>query len=87
MKSQSNRANFRNVLNRVGLDCSDLDTLHIKDQALTTESVERIIGWALSHHFMHSSESSAKETKLVISSETLDMGSAFCREFKMTLRV
>ncbi|XP_019197433.1 PREDICTED: uncharacterized protein LOC109191291 isoform X2 [Ipomoea nil] len=74
MKSQSNRANFRNVLNRVGLDCSDLDTLHIKDQALTTESVERIIGWALSHHFMHSSESSAKETKLVISSESIRYG-------------
>lgn len=31
--------------------------------------VEKIIGWALSHHFMHKSESSIKEAKLVISGE------------------
>lgn len=31
--------------------------------------VEKIIGWALSHHFMQSSEASVKNAKLVISSE------------------
>ncbi|VFQ68635.1 unnamed protein product [Cuscuta campestris] len=76
MKSQLNRANICSVLNRIGLECSDLETLHIKDQALTTEEVEKIIGWALSHHFMNlkSPESSAKNAKLVVSSESLRYG-------------
>ncbi|KAL2238974.1 UNVERIFIED_CONTAM: ATPase family AAA domain-containing protein 1 [Sesamum indicum] len=62
------------VLKRTGLDCPDLETLCIKDQALTNESVEKIIGWALSHHFMHSSEASSQELKLVISSESISYG-------------
>ncbi|XP_031121843.1 uncharacterized protein LOC116024943 [Ipomoea triloba] len=74
MKSQSNAVNIRNVLNRVEIDCPDIETLCIKDTALTNESVEKIIGWALSHHFMHSSESSTKEGKLVISSESIRYG-------------
>ncbi|MCD7468039.1 hypothetical protein HAX54_005826 [Datura stramonium] len=69
LKSQSNI-----VLNRLGIDCRDLETLCIKDQALTTESVEKIIGWALSHHFMQKPESSVKEAKLVISSASISYG-------------
>lgn len=87
------------VLSRIGLDCPDLETLCIKDQALSGESqskfinlkslnkvscnsighsltlvlmvigAEKIMGWALSHHFMHCSEASLKESKFVISSE------------------
>ncbi|CAN4091440.1 unnamed protein product [Withania somnifera] len=74
MKSQSNIASIRNVLNRFRINCDDLETLCIKDQALPNESVEKIIGWALSHHFMHESESSMKEQKLVISSESIAYG-------------
>ncbi|CAN4101181.1 unnamed protein product [Withania somnifera] len=74
LKSQSNIASIRNVLNRIAIDCPDLETLCIKDQALTSESVEKIIGWAVSHHFMHKSESSVKEAKLVISSASISYG-------------
>ncbi|XP_073310128.1 uncharacterized protein [Primulina huaijiensis] len=74
MKSQSNIASIHSVLNRIGLYCPDLETLCIKDQALTTESVEKIVGWALSHHFMHCSEASSKESKLVISSQSISYG-------------
>ncbi|KAK4418146.1 ATPase family AAA domain-containing protein 1 [Sesamum alatum] len=74
MKSLSNIGSIRSVLKRTGLDCPDLETLCIKDQALTNESVEKIIGWALSHHFMHSSEASSQESKLVISSESISYG-------------
>ncbi|KAK6780777.1 hypothetical protein RDI58_022961 [Solanum bulbocastanum] len=74
MKSQSNIASIRNVLNRIKINCDDLETLCIKDQALTNESVEKIIGWALSHHYMHESESSMKEPKLIISSESIAYG-------------
>ncbi|KAL3827835.1 hypothetical protein ACJIZ3_016637 [Penstemon smallii] len=74
MKSQSNIGSIRSVLNRIGLDCPDLDTLCIKDQALTNESVEKIIGWSISHHFMNCSEVPVKESKLVISSESVSYG-------------
>ncbi|KAL5766547.1 hypothetical protein ACOSP7_017164 [Xanthoceras sorbifolium] len=53
LKVQSNVVSIRSVLNRNGLDCPELESLCIKDQTLTTESVEKIVGWALSHHFMH----------------------------------
>ncbi|KAL0370597.1 UNVERIFIED_CONTAM: hypothetical protein Sangu_0377800 [Sesamum angustifolium] len=62
------------VLNRVGLDCPDLETLCIKDQALTSESAEKVIGWSLSHHFMHCSDASLRESKFVISSESMRYG-------------
>ncbi|KAM7527077.1 hypothetical protein LguiB_030487 [Lonicera macranthoides] len=74
LKLQSNITSISSVLNRNQIVCHDLETLSIKDQALTSESVEKIIGWALSHHFMHSSEASVKDAKLVISSESISYG-------------
>ncbi|MFQ6633543.1 hypothetical protein Gotur_011913 [Gossypium turneri] len=62
------------VLNRNGLDCPDLETLCIKDQTLTNESVEKVVGWALSHHFMHASEALIKDAKLVVSTESIKYG-------------
>jgi hypothetical protein len=31
--------------------------------------VEKTVGWALSHHFMHHTEASVKDAKLAISAE------------------
>ncbi|KAJ6880025.1 hypothetical protein NC652_033381 [Populus alba x Populus x berolinensis] len=74
LKVQANIASVRSVLNRVGLCCPDLETICVKDQALATESVEKMVGWALSHHFMHCSEASVKDSKLLISSESVMYG-------------
>ncbi|XP_071716573.1 uncharacterized protein [Rutidosis leptorrhynchoides] len=74
MKSQSNIVSIRSVLKRVGLDCPNLDALFVKDQTLTNESAEKVIGWALSHHFMQSSEALIKDAKPVISNESLEYG-------------
>ncbi|KAJ0453676.1 putative transcription factor interactor and regulator FHA-SMAD family [Helianthus annuus] len=74
LKSQSNIVSIRSVLNRVGLECANLDALLIKDQTLTNENVEKVIGWALSHHFMQSSEPFVKDTKPVLSNESLEYG-------------
>ncbi|TYI00381.1 hypothetical protein ES332_A11G131100v1 [Gossypium tomentosum] len=74
LKARSNIVSFRSVLNRNGLDCPDLETLCIKDQTLTNESVEKVVGWALSHHFMHSSEALIKDAKLVVSTESIKYG-------------
>ncbi|KAI6684255.1 hypothetical protein NL676_030168 [Syzygium grande] len=45
------------VLGRCRMECEGLDTICIKDQTLTTESAEKVIGWALSHHLMQNPES------------------------------
>lgn len=74
LKAQSNIVSIRTVLDRIRLDCPDIDTLCIKDQALTIENVERVIGWALSYHFMHCAEASVKDDKLVISTESIKYG-------------
>ncbi|KDP28140.1 hypothetical protein JCGZ_13911 [Jatropha curcas] len=74
LKAQANVVSIRSVLSRVSLHCTDLETVCIKDQALTTESVEKIIGWALSHHFMHCTEASVEDAKLVISTESIKYG-------------
>ncbi|XP_048235175.1 uncharacterized protein LOC8265478 isoform X2 [Ricinus communis] len=74
LKAQANIVSICAVLSRVGLNCPDLEALCIKDQALTTESVEKIVGWALSHHFMHCSEASVKDPKLVISTDSIKYG-------------
>ncbi|KAK8981021.1 hypothetical protein V6N11_059710 [Hibiscus sabdariffa] len=74
LKAQANVVNIRSVLNRSGLDCPDLESLSIKDQNLANESVEKVVGWALGHHFMRSSEALVKDAKLVISSESIKYG-------------
>ncbi|XP_052191626.1 uncharacterized protein LOC127800822 isoform X2 [Diospyros lotus] len=74
LKSQSNMVNIRSVLNQNCLECYDLETLCLKDQALTSETVEKIVGWALSHHFMRHSEVSVEDGKLTISSESVRYG-------------
>ncbi|KAK0582949.1 hypothetical protein LWI29_031416 [Acer saccharum] len=74
LKVQSNVVSIRSVLNRNGLDCPELESLCIKDQSLTAESVEKIVGWALSHHFMHSSEVPEKDDKLKLSAESIMYG-------------
>ncbi|CAN6690487.1 unnamed protein product [Malus baccata var. baccata] len=74
LKSQSNIVTIRSVLNRVSVDCPDLESLCIKDIALTTESVDKVVGWAISHHLMHCSDALVKDDKLVISTESLKDG-------------
>lgn len=74
MRAQSNIASIRLVLSRSGMDCPDIETLCINDQTLTSESVEKIVGWAVSHHFMCSCEALVKDAKLVLSSESIRYG-------------
>ncbi|XP_010556748.1 PREDICTED: uncharacterized protein LOC104825975 [Tarenaya hassleriana] len=74
LKARANITSIRAVLSRNRLDCPDLEILCIKDQTLPHESVEKIVGWALSHHFMHCSEPTFKDNKLVISAESFTFG-------------
>lgn len=74
LKAQSNIVNIQSVLSRIGIDCHDIETLSIKDQALSTENVDKVIGWALTRHFMNCAEASVNDSKVVISSESIRHG-------------
>ncbi|CAN6468339.1 unnamed protein product [Victoria cruziana] len=82
LKAQSNISNILSVLNRNKLDCNELGTLSIKDQTLTPESAEKIVGWALSHHLMRNNEASVKDGKLVISSDSIRYGIGILQGFQ-----
>ncbi|CAL0305167.1 unnamed protein product [Lupinus luteus] len=73
LKINANLHLLRTVLSRCGMQCEGLETLCIKDQTLTDEDVEKIVGWALSHHLMQSSEVNHVE-KLVLSCESVQYG-------------
>ncbi|KAL9228183.1 hypothetical protein vseg_003790 [Gypsophila vaccaria] len=74
LKAQSNIVSIRSVLRRIGIECPDIETLSVKDQALTTENVEKVIGWALTHHFMHCAEAPINDTKVLMSTESIRHG-------------
>ncbi|KAL9170135.1 hypothetical protein ABFS82_04G124600 [Erythranthe guttata] len=73
LKLKANLNNLRTVLNRNGMDCDGLETLNIKDQTLTIESAEKVVGWALSHYLMENTEA-AENGRLVLSTESINYG-------------
>ncbi|KAK9668891.1 hypothetical protein RND81_13G094400 [Saponaria officinalis] len=73
LKMKRNLSLLRSVLNRSRLECEGLETLCIKDQTLTNESAEKVVGWALSHHLMNNSVLDS-EARLVLSSESITYG-------------
>ncbi|ONK62958.1 uncharacterized protein A4U43_C07F9890 [Asparagus officinalis] len=75
LKAKANILSIQSFLNRIGLECSDLETLCIKDQTLTNETVDKIVGFALSYHLKNQkSEALSKDTKIVLSAESIKHG-------------
>ncbi|KAI3454998.1 hypothetical protein Pfo_011661 [Paulownia fortunei] len=73
LKLKANLYNLRTVLNRNGLECDGLEMLSIKEQTLTNDSAEKVIGWALSHHLMTNPEAES-DARLVLSTESIQYG-------------
>ncbi|XP_050376361.1 uncharacterized protein LOC126793782 [Argentina anserina] len=73
LKMKGNLNHLRAVLGRCGMECGGLDTLSIKDQTLTNESSDKVVGWALSHHLMQNPEADP-ETNVVLSAESIQYG-------------
>ncbi|KAJ6796108.1 Uncharacterized protein M6B38_221960 [Iris pallida] len=74
LKANANLLSICTFLARSGLEYSDLDTICIKDQALTNENVDKIVGFALSYHLKHKSEASSRNAKLILSHESISYG-------------
>lgn len=73
LKMKGNLNNLRTILSRSGLECDGLETLCIKDQSLTNESAEKVVGWALSHHLMQNFQADP-DARLTLSSESIQYG-------------
>ncbi|CAJ1975036.1 unnamed protein product [Sphenostylis stenocarpa] len=73
LKIKGNLHNLRTVLSRCGVECEGLEALCIKDQTLTIENAEKIVGWAISHHLMQNAETDP-DAKLVVSCESIQYG-------------
>ncbi|KAK7291556.1 hypothetical protein RIF29_06796 [Crotalaria pallida] len=73
LKIKGNIHHLRTVLGRCGMECEGLETLCIKDQTLTNESAEKIVGWALSHHLMQNPNADPN-SKLVLSCDSIQYG-------------
>ncbi|KAK9104166.1 hypothetical protein Scep_021010 [Stephania cephalantha] len=71
LKAKGNLTHIRGALNRSGLECDGLEKLCIKDQTLTNESAEKVVGWALVHHLIQNPEADAKDGKLVLSTDSI----------------
>ncbi|XP_031260472.1 fidgetin-like [Pistacia vera] len=73
LKMKGNLNHLRTVLSRSGMECEGFETLCIKDQSLTNESAEKVVGWALSHHLMQNPEADP-DARLVLSCESIQYG-------------
>ncbi|URD81508.1 Holliday junction DNA helicase ruvB N-terminus [Musa troglodytarum] len=82
LKARSNILNIRLFLNRIGLQCDDLEKICMKDQTLSSESVDKIIGFAFSHQLKNTSEASGKKTKLILSMESIQHGLHMLQSFQ-----
>jgi len=76
LKAKSNIGSIRTFLSRNGIECNDIEELFIKDQSLSNENVDKIVGYAVSYHLKHNKieTSNSKDNKLVLTSESLKHG-------------
>ncbi|ONL97970.1 AAA-type ATPase family protein [Zea mays] len=63
-------------LTRVGLECTDLEAILVKDRVLTNECIDKIIGFALSHQLKNCTnpDPPLSNVQFVLSSESLKHG-------------
>ncbi|WVZ90636.1 hypothetical protein U9M48_036921 [Paspalum notatum var. saurae] len=53
LTSKANVLNIQKFLTSREFECNDLQELSIKDELLTDENVDKIVGFAISHHLQH----------------------------------
>uniref|UniRef100_A0ACD5XKI8 Uncharacterized protein n=1 Tax=Avena sativa TaxID=4498 RepID=A0ACD5XKI8_AVESA len=77
LKENENTLKIRSFLTRQGLECTDLETVCVKDRILTNECIDTIVGFALSHqlkHFTPKNPDPSIDLHFPLSSESLKHG-------------
>ncbi|XP_034587999.1 uncharacterized protein [Setaria viridis] len=72
LKAKANVLNIHKFLTSRGIECNDLQELSIKAQILTNESVDKIVGHAISHHIQHNKPPS--DGKMILPIKSLKHG-------------
>lgn len=74
LKTETNRQNIKGGLDRSNIHCELQESTMLKNQILSQEYVDKVIGWSLSHHLMNSDTVEIKNEKLVILPRSVDFG-------------
>ncbi|KAL6648178.1 hypothetical protein ACP70R_012402 [Stipagrostis hirtigluma subsp. patula] len=75
LKGNANISKIRSFLTRVGLECTDLEAICVKDRILTNECIDKIVGFALSHQLKNcTSPDPSSSVQFALSSESLKHG-------------
>uniref|UniRef100_A0A0E0LPM7 AAA+ ATPase domain-containing protein n=1 Tax=Oryza punctata TaxID=4537 RepID=A0A0E0LPM7_ORYPU len=76
LKAKANTSKIQSFLTRNGLECADIETSAcVKDRILTNECVDKVVGYALSHQFKHSTiPTRENDGLLALSGESLKHG-------------
>ncbi|CAN6361221.1 unnamed protein product [Urochloa humidicola] len=72
LKAKANVLSIRKFLTSREIECNDLQELSIKEQLLTNENVDKIVGYAICHHLQHNEPPS--DGKLILPIESLKHG-------------
>ncbi|KAL6657169.1 hypothetical protein ACP70R_004949 [Stipagrostis hirtigluma subsp. patula] len=75
LKAKANILKIQSFLTRHGMECPDVDSaVCVKDRVLTSECVDKIVGYALSHQLKHGTTAPGKDVRVVLSGESLKQG-------------
>ncbi|XP_062204060.1 uncharacterized protein LOC133906239 isoform X2 [Phragmites australis] len=74
LRAKANVLNIRKFLTSKEIECNDLEELSIKDRLLTNENVNKIVGYAVSYHYLHNKSNLHKDGKMVLPIESLKHG-------------
>ncbi|PKA58437.1 Katanin p60 ATPase-containing subunit A1 [Apostasia shenzhenica] len=86
LRAKSNILSIRSFVNRVGLECSDLEAISIKDQTLSNESVDRVVGFALHHYLKNHMSEASTDARLILSSESISHGLQMLQSFQNDIK-
>ncbi|KAL6896583.1 hypothetical protein ACP4OV_007155 [Aristida adscensionis] len=73
LKAKANVSKIQSFLTRQGMECTDVDSaVCVKDRSLTSECVDKIVGYALSHQLKNGiTQTTGKDARIVLSGESL----------------
>jgi SpoVK/Ycf46/Vps4 family AAA+-type ATPase len=76
LKAKANVLKIQSFLTRHGMECTDVESvICVKDRILTSECVDKIVGYALSHQLKDRTiQTPGKDVKVVLSGESLKHG-------------
>ncbi|PUZ73388.1 hypothetical protein GQ55_2G470000 [Panicum hallii var. hallii] len=76
LKAKANVLKIQSFLTRHGMECTDVESvICVKDRILTSECVDKIVGYALSHQLKDRTiQTPGKDVRVVLSGESLKHG-------------